>query len=173
MDGSVALRSMGDRAPRSLWSRSVLGSPGGPQDAGRLPRPARAALGCPCSLELQGEWSAVVKIVVAYKWASNPQDASVGAGGAVDWSRAKPGISEYDPAAVELARGFADAVGGEVIGLTVGTKAVDTTMARKTVLSRRFDRAVIVADDSLDGAGSAEVATVLAAAVRHICLLYT
>jgi len=109
-----------------------------------------------------------VKIVVAYKWAANPQDATVGTGGAVDWSRAKAGISEYDPAAVELARGFADAVGGEVIGLTVGTKAVDTTMARKTVLSRRFDRAVIVADDSLDGAGSAEVATVLAAAVRHI-----
>ena len=109
-----------------------------------------------------------MKIVVAYKWASNPQDATVGTGGTVDWSRAKPGISEYDPAAVELARGLADATGGEVIGLTAGTKAVDTTMARKTALSRRFDRAVIVADDSLDGAGSAELATVLAAAVRHI-----
>lgn len=109
-----------------------------------------------------------MKIVVAYKWASNPQDATVGTGGVVDWSRAKPGISEYDPAAVELARGLADATGGEVIGLTVGTKAVDTTMARKTVLSRRFDRAVIVADDSLEGAGSAALATILAAAVRHI-----
>src|SRR5664279_1419654 len=120
-----------------------------------------------CSVELQGEWRSVVKIVVAYKWASNPQDASVGAGGAVDWSRAKAGISEYDPAAVELARGLADATGGEVIGLTAGTKAVDSTMARKTALSRRFDRAVIVADDALAGAGSAELATVLAAAVRQ------
>ena len=109
-----------------------------------------------------------MKIVVAYKWASNPQDATVGTGGAVDWSRAKPGISEYDPAAVELARGLADATGGEVIGLTVGTKAADTTMARKTVLSRRLDRAVIVADDALEGAGSAQLATILAAAVRLI-----
>ncbi len=41
-------------------------------------------------------------------------------------------------------------------------------MARKAALSRRFDRAVIVADDSLEGAGSTELATVLAAAVRHI-----
>ncbi|MEP7036543.1 MAG: electron transfer flavoprotein beta subunit/FixA family protein, partial [Actinomycetota bacterium] len=30
-----------------------------------------------------------MKIVVAYKWAPNPQDASVGADGVVDWSRAK------------------------------------------------------------------------------------
>lgn len=109
-----------------------------------------------------------MKIVVAYKWAPNPQDASVGAGGAVDWSRAKPGISEYDPVAAELARRLADATGGEVIGLTVGTKRVDASMARKAALSRGLDRAVIVADDSLEGAGTTELAALLAAAVRHI-----
>lgn len=109
-----------------------------------------------------------MKIVVAYKWASNPQDAAVGADGKVDWSRAKPGLSEYDPVAAELARGLADATGGEVIGLTAGTKAVDVPMARKAALSRGFDRAVIVADDSLEGAGTTELAAVLAAGVRHI-----
>ena len=109
-----------------------------------------------------------MKIVVAYKWASNPQDASVGAEGTVDWSRAKPGFSEYDPVAAELARRLADATGSEVIGLTVGTKRVDATLARKAALSRGFDRAVIVADDSLEGAGSTQLAAVLAAAVRHI-----
>jgi len=91
-----------------------------------------------------------------------------GAGGAVDWSRAKPGISEYDPVAAELARLLADATGGEVIGLTVGTKRVDASMARKAALSRGLDRAVIVADDSLEGAGTTELAALLAAAVRHI-----
>ena len=109
-----------------------------------------------------------MKIVVAYKWASNPQDATVGAEGTVDWSRAKPGFSEYDPVAAELARRLADATGSEVIGLTVGTKRVDATLARKAALSRGFDRAVIVADDSLEGAGSTQLAAVLAAAVRHI-----
>ncbi|WP_407344175.1 electron transfer flavoprotein subunit beta/FixA family protein [Pengzhenrongella phosphoraccumulans] len=109
-----------------------------------------------------------MKIVVAYKWASNPQDATVGAEGTVDWSRAKPGFSEYDPVAAELARRLADATGGEVIGLTVGGKRVDATLARKAALSRGFDRAVIVADDSLESAGSTQLAAVLAAAVRHI-----
>jgi len=109
-----------------------------------------------------------MKIVVAYKWAPNPQDATVGADGAVDWSRAKPGISEYDPVAVELARTLADTNGGEVIGLTVGTTGVAAPLARKAALSRRLDRAVIVADDALEGAGTTEVAAVLAAAVRHI-----
>lgn len=109
-----------------------------------------------------------MKIVVAYKWASNPQDASVGADGAVDWNRAKPGISEYDPVAAELARRLADATGGEVIGLTAGPKRVDAPLARKAALSRGLDRTVIVADDALEGAGSTALATVLAAAVRHI-----
>jgi electron transfer flavoprotein beta subunit len=109
-----------------------------------------------------------MRIVVAYKWAPNPQDATVDAAGVVDWSRAKPGISEYDPVAAELARRLADATGGEVIGLTAGTKGVDASLARKAALSRGFDRAVIVADDSLQGAGTTELAGVLAAAVRHI-----
>ncbi|QTE28274.1 electron transfer flavoprotein subunit beta/FixA family protein [Pengzhenrongella sicca] len=109
-----------------------------------------------------------MKIVVAYKWASNPQDAAVGADGAVDWNRAKPGISEYDPVAAELARRLADATGSEVIGVTVGAKRIDTPLARKAALSRGIDRAVIVADDALDGAGTTELAAVLAAAVRHI-----
>jgi electron transfer flavoprotein beta subunit len=109
-----------------------------------------------------------MKIVVAYKWAPNPQDASVGVDGVVDWSRAKSGISEYDPVAIELARRLGDASGGEVIGLTAGPTGVDASLARKAALSRGFDRAVIVADDALEGAGTTELAAVLAAAVRHI-----
>jgi electron transfer flavoprotein beta subunit len=109
-----------------------------------------------------------MKIVVAYKWAPNPQDATVGATGVVDWSRAEPRLSEYDPVACELARRFADGTGGEVIGLTAGTKRVGASLARKSALSRGFDRVVIVADDVLERAGTTELAAVLAAAVRHI-----
>jgi electron transfer flavoprotein beta subunit len=109
-----------------------------------------------------------MKIVVAYKWAPNPQDALVGVDGVVDWSRAKSGISEYDPVAIELGRRLGDAAGGEVIGLTAGPAGVDTGLARKAALSRGLDRAVIVADDALAGAGTTELAAVLAAAVRHI-----
>ena len=109
-----------------------------------------------------------MKIVVAYKWAPNPQDAVVGPDGTVDLSRAKPAVSEYDPVAFELARRLADATGAEVIGLTVGAAAIDTPLARKAALSRGLDRLVVVADDALAGADGTRLAAVLAAAVTAI-----
>jgi electron transfer flavoprotein beta subunit len=109
-----------------------------------------------------------MRIVVAYKWAPDPQEAAVGADGGVDWSRAKPGISDYDPVAVEVARRLAEATSGELIGLTAGAKGVGASIACKTALSRGLDRVVVVEDDSLKGAGTAGLAAVLAGAVRHI-----
>ena len=109
-----------------------------------------------------------MRIVVAYKWASNPQEAVVGVDGHVDWSRARPGISEYDPVAIELARHLADETGGEVIGLTAGTRVAGSAIACKSALSRGLDRTVVVEDDRLEGSGTTEVAGLLAAAVRYI-----
>ncbi len=109
-----------------------------------------------------------MKIVVAYKWAPNPQDAEVAADGSVDWARAKSAVSEYDPVAFELARRLADETGGEVVGLSVGVAAVDSPLARKAALSRGLDRLVLVADDALSGADGTRTAAVLAAAVRTI-----
>ncbi len=107
-------------------------------------------------------------IVVAYKWAANPQDASVGADGAVDWSRAKAGVSEYDPVAIELGRQLADATGAELVGVTVGPKDAGSPLARKAALSRGLDRTVVLADDALADLGSAETGAYLAAIVGHV-----
>jgi electron transfer flavoprotein beta subunit len=109
-----------------------------------------------------------MKIVVAYKWAPNPQDAEVRPDGAVDWSRAKGAVSEHDPVAFEVARRLADATGGEVVALSVGAAASDSPLARKSALSRGADRLVLVADDALAGLGSTGTAAVLAAAVRTL-----
>jgi electron transfer flavoprotein beta subunit len=109
-----------------------------------------------------------MRIVVAYKWTCDPEEATVRADGTVDWSRAKPGISAYDPVAMELARRLADASGAELIGLTAGGKGVGTPIAAKAALSRGLGRVVIVEDDSLREAGRSELAAVLAAAVRQI-----
>jgi electron transfer flavoprotein beta subunit len=109
-----------------------------------------------------------MRIVVAYKWTCDPEEATVRADGTVDWSRAKPGISTYDPVAIELARHLADAAGAELIGVTVGAKGVGAAIVSKAALSRGLDRVVVVEDDSLDGAGRSELAAVLAAAVRQI-----
>ena len=65
-----------------------------------------------------------MKIVVAYKWTCDPEEATVRPDGTVDWSRAKPGLSAYDPVAIEVARQLADEAGAELIGVTVGGKGV-------------------------------------------------
>jgi len=109
-----------------------------------------------------------MKIVVAYKWAPNPQDAEVGPDGSVDFARARSAVSEYDPVAFELARRLGDATGAEVIGLTVGAAAIDSPLARKAALSRGLDRLVLVADDALAGADGTRLAAVLAAAITAI-----
>ena len=109
-----------------------------------------------------------MRIVVAYKWTSDPEEATVRADGTVDWSRAKPGLSAYDPVAIELARQLAEAAGAELIGVTAGAKGVAVPIASKAALSRGLDRVVIVEDESLAGAGRSELAAVLAEVIRHI-----
>ena len=109
-----------------------------------------------------------MKIAVAYKWAPNPQDAAVGPDGSVDWSRAKPAVSEYDPVAVEVGRRLADATGAELVGLSVGGPDVASPMAKKAALSRGLDSAVVVADDALAGAGTTPTGRALAALVQRL-----
>ena len=110
-----------------------------------------------------------MRIVVAYKWTCDPEEATVHPDGTVDWSRAKPGISTYDPVAMEMARGLAaQAAGAELIGVTAGGKGVGAAIAAKAALSRGLDRVVIIEDESLADAGRAELAAVLAEAIRHI-----
>ena len=80
-----------------------------------------------------------MRIVVAYKWTRDPAEATVRPDGTVDWSRAKPGLSAYDPVAVELARQLAEAAGAELIGVTAGGKGVAAPIASKAALSRGFE----------------------------------
>jgi len=109
-----------------------------------------------------------MRIVVAYKWTSDPEEATVRADGTVDWSRAKPSLSAYDPVAIEMARRLADETGAELIGVTVGGKGVAAPIACKAALGRGLDRLVIVEDESLAGTGRSELAAVLAEVIRYI-----
>jgi electron transfer flavoprotein beta subunit len=109
-----------------------------------------------------------MRIVLAYKWTCDPAEATVRPDGTVDWSRAKPGLSAYDPVAMELARGLAGEAGAELIGVTAGGKGVGAPIASKAALSRGLDRVVVIEDESLAEAGRSELAAVLAEAIRHI-----
>ena len=107
-------------------------------------------------------------IAVAYKYAANPQDASVGADGRVDWSRAKEAVSEYDPIAIQVGRQLADGLGTGLVGITVGSASAGTSLAKKGALSRGLDRAVIVADDSTRGWAPTKVGSALAGLVKRV-----
>lgn len=107
-------------------------------------------------------------VVVAYKWAANPQDASVDQDGTVDWSRAKSAVSEYDPVAMALGRTVATALGTELVGVSVGSSAVASSMATKGAMSRGMDRGIVVADDAVAGWNATQVAAALAALVERV-----
>ena len=107
-------------------------------------------------------------VVVMYKWAANPQDAAVGADGAVDWSRAKASISEYDPTAIELGRAVADAASTELVGVTVGRADAGSPLAKKNVMSRGLDRGIVMADDAVASWNVTDVARALAALIERV-----
>ena len=109
-----------------------------------------------------------MKIVVAYKWAANPQDAVVAADGSIDWSRAKPGVSDYDTCAVELARRIAADTGSELVGVSVGGPEISASMACKAPLSRGIDRLTLVSDEALKGADSVVVGKTIAEVVKTL-----
>lgn len=109
-----------------------------------------------------------MSIVVAYKWAANPQDANVDAEGIVDWSRAKLAISEYDPVAIELGRRLADSLGTDLIGVSVGGKELISPMAKKSALSRGLDRIEIVANERLTHADSTTTGIALAGLIKTL-----
>lgn len=107
-------------------------------------------------------------IVVAHKWAANPQDAAVLPDGSVDWSRAKPSLSDYDAVAIELARAVADELAEELVGVSAGGPDAASAMAKKSALSRGLDRTVVVAHEALADADTTTTGLVLAAVVRRL-----
>ncbi|MDR0990459.1 MAG: electron transfer flavoprotein beta subunit/FixA family protein [Propionibacteriaceae bacterium] len=109
-----------------------------------------------------------MKIVVAYAWAPDPQEASVGADGQVDFSRAKPVVSEYDAVAIEVGRQLATATSSALVGISVGGPATGTPVATKAALSRGLDEVMVASDAALADAGTTRTAQGLAAMVQRL-----
>lgn len=104
-------------------------------------------------------------VVVAFKYARNPQDATVGPDGVIDWSRAKAAVSENDPVAIEFARQLG---ADELVGITVGDSDAGKPMARKNAMSRGFDRGIIVSDDAVADYSPTQIAHALAELVQRV-----
>lgn len=105
-----------------------------------------------------------MRIIACIKASPDDADIAVGRDGSLDFARAHMKVGGYDLNAIEAARQLADAVGGEVIGLTVGGDAWGSTKLRKDALSRGLDSLVIASGDP--EADTFQTASALAEAVR-------
>lgn len=107
-----------------------------------------------------------MRIVACIKAAPDDADIVVSRDRALDFSRAQWKVGSYDLNAIEAARQLADAVGGEVIGLTVGGDELANTKLRKDALSRGLDSLVIVPGSP--DADSFQTASALASALGEL-----
>lgn len=106
----------------------------------------------------------MLNIIACYKWVPDEQDIKINPGSlALDFSRTKNKISEYDRNAVEEAVTLVKNNGGSVTAMTFGT--AEAKQSLKDVLSRGADKAVWVNDEAATGADAYVTANVLAAAV--------
>ena len=106
-------------------------------------------------------------VIVCFKWVKAEDDLRIDpATLAVDLSKAKGKISDYDRNAIEAARIASEAAGGETIALTFGSG--DAKTALKDALSRGPKQAYWVNDASAENADGFVTANMLAEAIKKI-----
>lgn len=106
-------------------------------------------------------------VIVCYKWVLDEQDIKITPGSlALDKSRAKRKISDYDRNALEEGAKIAAEKGFGISSLTFGTG--DAKQSLKDVLSRGADKAYWVNDISAENADGNMTSKVLAAALKKI-----
>ena len=102
-----------------------------------------------------------MKAVLIYAWSRDPEAASVRSDGSVDFHSAKMAPGEDDPAALDVATVISDALGAELVGLTIGDSDASWALARGVTQTTSVD----AIPDYLDDAATAAV---FAAAVRRL-----
>ncbi|MEN6413852.1 MAG: electron transfer flavoprotein subunit beta/FixA family protein [Veillonellales bacterium] len=106
-------------------------------------------------------------IVVCYKWVLDEQDIKINpANLALDTSRAKYKISEYDRNAIEEAVLQAEKSGASVVCLTFGTSTAKQSL--KDALSRGPEKAYWINDAAAEKADAFVTSNVLVAALRKV-----
>lgn len=71
-----------------------------------------------------------MKIAMIYKWARDPEAASVRSDGSVDWRGAKMVAGEDDPSALDAAKEISKGSGAEITGVTIGDGDASWILAR-------------------------------------------
>ena len=109
-----------------------------------------------------------MRIVVCYKCVPEEAEIVIRADRTLDTSKSQWKIGTYDLNAVEAGMQAMETMGGEVLALTAGDRAVDNSKMRKAILSRGPSKMCGVRDKRLENADSYLTATALKAGVDRI-----
>ncbi|MEW6179379.1 MAG: electron transfer flavoprotein [Chloroflexota bacterium] len=109
-----------------------------------------------------------MNIVVCLKITPDPEDLEIGPDGSVSTTHAEWKTGSFDLPALEAGVRLAEMHGGKVIALSAGTSQINQSKVRKDILSRGAEELVLVVDDSLKDASTAETALVLEKAIRKL-----
>jgi electron transfer flavoprotein beta subunit len=109
-----------------------------------------------------------MRIIACCKAAPEEQDIVVAADGTLDFERAAWKFGSYDLNAVEAARVLADATGGTVVGVSVGSDELAGSKLRKDILSRGLDELVVVTGEGVGNADSYQTAVQLKDAIEAL-----
>lgn len=109
-----------------------------------------------------------MKIAVAVKVVPDDQDIQATSDGSLDFSKARPTVSEYDLNALEAAARLADETGRAAVALTVGPKRIDDSKVKKNILARGIDELHMAVDDAFEGMDARATAEVLGGLLEQI-----
>ena len=108
-----------------------------------------------------------MQVVAAIKIVPDDQDIQVAADRSLDFSKARPVVSEYDLNALEAAVQLAAATGGS-IAVTAGAASIDDSKTKKNVLARGMEALYLTADDACADMDAYATAQVLAPMVEDL-----
>lgn len=109
-----------------------------------------------------------MNIVVCVKLTPDPGDIEVLSDRSISLERAEWVIGSFDLQAIEAGVQLVEADGGKVTVLSAGPPRANNSKLKKDILSRGPDELVMVIDDLLKDAGTAQTARVLARAIGEI-----
>lgn len=107
-----------------------------------------------------------MNIIVCYKLSPDAEDIQALPDGSLNMLNAEWRIGQYDQMAIEAGAQLAEAGSGTLTALSVGPKELESSKARKAILSRGPGDLIQVIDEALRDADSHMTARALAGAIR-------
>ncbi len=103
-----------------------------------------------------------MRILAAVKIVPDDQDITTAADGSLDFSKARPVVSEYDLNVIEAAAQLAEATDSSLATVSVGPASIDDSKLKKNVLARGVDELFFITNDAYDEIDARATAQLLA-----------